>query len=482
MNQEITRGDLRGFYLRHSLERTFWLALMLLVGHLLGFGHHSAFAFAVIGDAATITPTTSASSLNKVWRKIQGKLVKGFRARNPEWKWLKDVPMYNDIDYSAREMLVPVDLNRQGGAAHIPEGGYEANPQTVNVEEITVTWTVLSQRFSATLTAKRLDASSKGRQGQVTRQFKYQAVKAMESVSRRVSEAFYGYRTGVVAKTSTDATQASGTYTLIDAYSESGLDGAAYIAGFFAVGDIVALVRADALVTNAIGTITAVTPATPSITVTWAGSVDSDAGDSVVFANNALAGLTHTLAANTDYNGWTPGLLDALKTDSVHGLATSSVPAWGPGYSATSGGRFSRLKFRKMRQGIRNHGGGEMNLLILTEGVENDWLQGQEAAARFSDTKSFSLDLARSSDFKVRVSDRVPPGHAIGLDSRNSFHRFLGMDMPDGDGDGDDGGVGWEDGHKMENQNALLFGIDFEYGWVTTNRGNMAYESGLTEQ
>src|SRR5690606_16367154 len=151
------------------------------------------------------------------------------------------------IDYSAREMTIPVDLNRQGGAAHIPEGGYEANPQTVNVEEITVVWTILSQRWTTSLTAKRLEASAKGRQGQVTRQFKYQAVKAMESVSRRISESFYGYRSGLICKTSTNATSASQTLTLIVAYGESSLDNSAYLAGFFAVGDKIAIVRSGAL-------------------------------------------------------------------------------------------------------------------------------------------------------------------------------------------------------------------------------------------
>lgn len=425
---------------------------------------------------ADITPTTAAN-LNKVWRKIQGPLVKGFRTQNPEWKWLKDVPQYSAIDYSAREMLAPVDLNRQGGAAHIPEGGYEANPQTVNVEEITFVWTILSQRWSTSLTVKRLDGTGKGRRGQIERQFRYQAVKAMQSVSRRVSESFYGYRSGIICKTSTNATSASQTLTLIDAYGESSLDGAAYLAGFFAVGDKIAIVRAGALVTNGIGTITAITPATPSIAVTMIGSCDVDANDEIYFANHALSGLTATLAANTDYNLWTPGLLDALKTASVHGLSHND---WLPGYASTAGGSFSRLKFRKMRQGIRNKGGGELNLLILAEGVENDFLARQEAAARFADTKSFTLDLSRGEEKKlqVRVSDRTPPGHAIGLDTRNSFHRFMGMDMPESE----DAGIGWEDGHKMENQNALLFGIDFEYGWVTTNRGNMAYESGLTEQ
>ena len=175
---------------------------------------------------------------------------------------------------------------------------------------------------------------------------------------------------------------------------------------------------------------------------------------------------------------WPIGLLDALKTASVHGLSNATVPAWDVGYESTSGGRFSRLKFRKMKQGIANKGGGTMNQLILAEGVENDWLQGQEAAVRFGDTKSFSLDMERSKDFKVRVSDRTPSGHAIGMDTRNSFHRFLGMDMPESD----DAGMGWEDGHKLENQNAMVFGIDFEYGWVTTSRANLAYESGLTEQ
>lgn len=478
MKNDLNGFDARAFYWKHSLQRLGFLLVMLLVGHMFGLDLQHAFAFAVIGDTATISPTTSTGTLQKAWRKVQGPLVKGFRSRNKEWKLLKDVPQYDEIDYSAREMLIPVDLNRQGGAAHIPEGGYEGNPTTRPPEEITVNWTLLSQRFSATLTAKRLDRTQKGRKGQVTRQFKYSAIKAMDSVSARVSHAFYGYNTAVICKTSTVGTGATQTLTLIDGYGETGsaFDNPAFLAQFFAVGDKIALVRAGALVANAVGDITNVSETAGTVDVTWSGSVTSANGDSIVFANNALAGLTWTLTANTDYLKWTPGLLDALKSTSLHGLTHA---AWVAGYASSSGGRFSRLTVRKMKQGIANKGGGVMNTLLLDEQVENDFVQGQEAAARFGDTKSFSLGLGMDEkEYKVFSSDRMLPGFAVGMDRNNSFHRFLGIDMPEGE----DGDLGWEDGHKMENQNSLLFNIDFEYGWVTTNRGNLAYAEGLTRQ
>jgi hypothetical protein len=481
------RSHIRSYLSSHefhrSFERAVCLLAALLVSHLLGFGQHGAAAAAtfLIGDI-TITQTTSQTTLQKAWRKVQAPLVKAFRSRNAVWKWLKDAPAYTSIDYSAREMLIPIHITRQGGAAHIPEFGIQANPSTNPPQEITVSWSLLSQRFAASLTAKRLDKAQAGRKGQVVRQFKFQAMQAMDGVANRVTQTAFGYSTGVVCKVLSSASVSGNTYdlTLCDAYGEAAMDDSIFLAGFFAIGDFIALKRAGSLVANSAGgLVSAITPATGVIRVAFNGSLTPTAGDSVLFANNALTGLTFTLADHTDDNKWPTGMLDALKSSSVHGLATSSASEWAAGYADATGGRFTKMKYRKMRQGIKNHGGGELNELWIDEQVENDFIESQDGFVRYGDTRSFALDGAiKESGLKIRSGDRVPPGHAIGLDRNNSFHRFMGMDMPDDD----EAGLGWEDGEKIPHTSAMAFSIEFEYGYVTTNRGNMAYCEQLTRQ
>lgn len=465
-----------------SAQRALIFFAAMAVTYLLGLGVDEAFAFAAIGDV-TIEETTSKTTLQKAWKKVQAPLVKAFRSRNEVWKWLKDAPPYTSIDYSAREMLIPLHISKQGGAAHIDEFGYQANPYTNAPQEITVNWTILSQRFAASLTAKRLDKQQKGRRGQIVRQFKYQAMQAMDSVSNRVTQTAFGYSTAVVCKVAS-ASNVSGNQwdlTLKDAYGEANLDDAAFLAGFFAVKDRICLERSGSLVSNSIpGVVNTVTESTGVIRVTFPGSLTPTANDVIKFANNALDGISaYTLADHTDDDLWPVGMMDALKSTTVHGLASTTEENWAAGYANSSGGRLSRLTIRKMRQGIKNNGGGRMTDLWLDEQVENDFLESQEATLRVSGTKGLKMDLGTTDDdFRIRSSDRVPPGFAIGFDRNNSFHRFMGMDMPESD----DAGLGWEDGEKVPNQSAMTFDIEFEYGYVTTNRGNLAYAEGLTRQ
>lgn len=421
---------------------------------------------------ATTTITTGGTTLNKVWRKVQGPLLDGFKTKFEEWSWIKAIKNF-EIDISAREITTPVDLNRAYGTAIIPEGGYEANPVTPNVEEITLTWSNFNQRWTTSLTSKYLDQKG-GLNAQIIRQFKYQAMKAIEALSHYVSQSFYGYSSGIRATTTTVATATSGTaYTLATAYGDSTLTNAAYISSFFQVGDRVALVRTAALVTNAIGTITAVSRTTPSITVTWNGSVTSASGDAVVLAN----GIENTtLAAGTHYNQDLVGLLDMSITASVHSLSSASVATWAPGYTDTAGGRFSAVKFRKAKQGIANNGGGKADTIIMAQGVKNDVFANLDSARRFTDNTMELDGEPVSKGFRWLDSYQVPNGYTWVMDGTNSVKKFTVLDMPD------TGSMPWEDGDKVQDRNAYAFSIDLPMALVCVNRGNMAYFNGLTEQ
>jgi len=416
--------------------------------------------------------TTSGTTLNKVWRKEQGNLLQGFRSKTPEYALVKSITNYK-LSVSAREITAPININRQGGTAMIAEGGYEAQAGTRSVEEVTLTWVNANQRFTVTLTTKQLDHRNRG--AQIIRQMKYQTLKAVEGMSRRVGETFYGFSTGVVCLTSTNATQASGTYTLIDAYGQTQLDTAAYLAGFFAVGDRVVLVRAGALVANAFGTITAVDESAGTIAVTWAASVDSDANDQIVFANNIE---NTTLDAGTDWNKWPIGLMDATKSTSVHGLSGSTVPGWTAGYTDTAGGRFTGVKLRKARYGIANKGGGKADRLVWSQGVETDVYDNMVAARQFNDAADFTMEGVTKTKEKQFTSPKVPPGHVFMWDS-SAFQKFVLEDLPS---DESAEVPMWEDGDKIQGRNAWAFAMNIGYAFVVTNRGNMAIFSSVTEQ
>lgn len=416
--------------------------------------------------ALSYSITTGGTTLNKVWKKSQGKLLTGIKTQCEEWGWLDDLKKF-DIDVSAREITTPVDLNKAYGTAIIPEGGYEANPVTPNVEEITLTWSNYNQRWTTTLTSRYL--SKLGQDNKIIDQFKYQGIKAVESISNNFGFDWYGFSNGVRCNTSTNATQSSGVYTLIDAFGVAAIDTADYIGGMFQVGDRVALIRTGALVTNGIGTITAVTPATPSITVTWNGSVDADANDSIVLANS----IENTTIAGTNYNLAPVGMLDMMTSASLHGLTHAN---WVAALADTAGGRFTGVRLRKMKQAIANKGGGKLTDVIWSNGVSNDVFALQSGALRFNDPFAMELDGdAKSKGVAFRTSRKALPGYALAFD-RSAIRKFSLLDMPK------EGDQVWDDGDKIEGRNAYAFSIDFPVALVCTNRQNLAYASGLTEQ
>ncbi len=417
--------------------------------------------------------TTAGTTLLHAWRKSQGMLLKGYQSENEEMALLKSaqIPTHK-IAISAREITNPIDIKRPTHAAIIPEGGYEGNPVTVGMNEITLTWSNYNIRFSTTLTAKYL--AKLGQDNAITSQFKYQAMKAVEGLAETVSRDWYGFSTGVWCQTSTVATQASGVYTTKNIYGLVGVGStAAGVGSMFQVGDRVALIRTGALVANAIGTITAITPATPSITVTWIGSVTSADLDNIVLAGS----IENATIAGTNFNKALVGMRDGLTTASIHGLSSATEPLWAAGYSDTGGGRWSGVKLRKAKQGMRNLGGGEPNLVIWDQGVSNDVFASQSGALRFTDAQNMPLDgAATDTGIKFFDSRKVIPGDVLMLDTRNSVKKFNLLDYAD------EGSVTWDDGDKMEGQNALAFSIDMPIALVWTNRGNAAFFSGLSTQ
>lgn len=418
--------------------------------------------------SATYTPTLSSVGVNKVWRKVQGELQDGFGFDVPEWDQFGMIRPFS-IDVSAREVTVPIDLNEGAGVASIAEGALEARPSSPNVEELTLNYILLNKRFTATVTAMLLDLNQKA--AQLKRQLVYQGKKAMQDVARDWADRLYGLSTGYLAQTSTAASQSSGTYTLKNMYGQTSMTAAAnfgQIADKFKVGDAVALIRSGSLVTNAIGLVTAVSKTTPSIDVTWNGSVTSVDLDYVVKANS----LGNTVIGDTDYNKGMNGFTDGMLTASIHGLsATNYLPA----YSDTTSTRFSGIKLRRMKDEIGFAGGGKMDKIFIGAGVYRDTLALQQAALRFSDPFALELDGdIKSKGVTFFTSKRVPETWVYGFDSK-SVRRLDVMPKP-----GDN--ITWSDGVKIPDTSGYVFSINLLTQMVWLNRANTAYAANQTTQ
>lgn len=420
---------------------------------------------------ATYEPTTSAGALNKLWRKVQGEVATGLNFASEEWQQLDDLKNFK-IDWSFREITFPVRINKGYGVSSIAEGGWEARPSSSTLEEATINWVQFNKRFTASLMASYV-AKNNG-EAQLKEQLMYQAVDAIDTLAGHYSEYFYGYSTAVLAITDTDVSGTTGTITLKNAYGSAALNDFTHLASLFRVGDVVALIAAgsDALIdANAIGTITAINAATPSITLAFIGSVAAFTtnGIRVVKANS----LDQTITG-TDLNRGIVGLLDMATSTSVQGISSSSVPDWSPAMADVAGGRLSGIRIRKAKDEIKNFGGGNADLLVIDQGVHRDLIAQQQVALRFTDPFALELDgEVKNKGLTFFKSRRTPPGFAWLL-AKRSFNRMNLLPKPT------PGGITWKDGEKLEDRNALVFSMDWPAQMVTTNRKDMAYWSGLT--
>lgn len=426
--------------------------------------------------AGTYTPTTSATGLNKLWRKVQGKVAIGLNFASAEWMKLNDLPDY-DIDWSFREITFPIRINKGAGIASISEGGYEARPSSPNLEEGTLNWVHFNGRFTATQMAK-LVAQNAG-DAQIVKQLVYQSTSKIDALGEHFSDYFYGLSTAVMCLTDTDVSGTSGTLTLYAPYGQTDMGtGAAmkkFIAAKFQVGDYVALLASgsDALVdANAIGKVTAKSSANGTITVTFIGSVSSYTTNGIrVVKSNSLG----EEVTDTDVNRGLTGLIEIARAASLHGLAASSVADWSAASDDTGGGRFTGIRWHGMKDAVENDGGGELNICAIDQGVYRDMLGSMQAAVRFSDPFALEIDGdIKSKGVKFFKTKRVPPGYVIAWD-KSSISRMSLIKQPK------PGDVQWEDGFKLVDKSAWIFGIDWPVGMVCQNRKNVAIATGLQQ-
>lgn len=417
---------------------------------------------------ANYTPTLSTADVNKIWRKVQGKLKPGIKYTAEEYEMLDELPEY-DVDISAREVTVPVDIVRGAGVASIPEGGWEAVPSSPNLEELALNFILLNKRFTATKHAKYLGRRNAA--AQIMDQIKFQGMKAVETVGLDFSDRFYGFSTGVLASVATTLVAGtSHTLALTNGYGLSTITNGPLIADKFVKGDRVALIRAGALVAGAIGTVTNVTRSNANIDVTWAGSAVPTAGDFVVKANS----MENETLAGTDFNKGLVGILDMMTSTSVHNLSSATVPDWSIAYSDVTAGQFTGMKLHRARTELQNVGSNKGITILMAGGVERNLISQNLNVVRFADPMGMEIDGSiKSKGVTFKSTRRVPNGYVFGW-VNGSINKITLIGKPNQQ-------ISWGDGKEMQNQSAFIFTMDFPVQLVVTNRKNLFYFSGQTE-
>lgn len=446
-----------------SSHRLLWAGLAVLF---VALAPHSI-PFFVIGAVDVYGVTTSKTNVNGVWRKVQAPLQVAAQFMVDEWDMLDSLRQF-DVDWSAREITVPLDLTDDTGIASIPEGGYEARPSSTNPVDGTLTWILLNGRFTISKTARWIDQQN--RSAMLERQLLYQGQKKLQAMARRVAEYFYGFSTGTMAKVSA---YANPVITIKDQYGIAGLGSTTApfaVMNPFKVNEYIAVLNPAGPALRGIQKITAVTPATPSITVAAdiAGTV---ANDLIVFANSLE---NTTLAGGTDRDNALVGFLDSTSSVSVHGVSSGTNPKWAPGFSDTTGGRLTGPRLMKAKQTMQNLGGGEgYDNVLYDQAVERDVIAYLQASVRYSDPSGMQLDGSpKMTGVKFTSTRFVPEGYAFPF-LKSKVRKMTLLPKPSGS-------PAWDDAKALIDQSGFIFAFDYPCFLTWLNRGNLGVFSGLT--
>jgi hypothetical protein len=276
--------------------------------------------------AATAVTSNTVSSLQQLFKKVQTGMLTALQDQTPELKWLRKTPMANLIP-SGLEMRLILNVLFQGGGQMIPDGGYESTTGLQAPQSGTVSFVQYNNRFALTGLGRLYDKHAKS--GEVMQLNYYGAKKVLEAMGRKMGYQTYGFSTGSIAVVDTTVTQTTGDVKLKQAFGSSliGSSNAAatanqltYLAQLFrAIGEIIAPIASNDVVTNGQGTVNSVSNAAGTVNVTNPGSATYTAGNPLVYFNT----VTDVTKAGTELNLWPSGLLDATQSTSLHGLSST---------------------------------------------------------------------------------------------------------------------------------------------------------------
>jgi hypothetical protein len=458
-----TAREKYGHHQRHTMPG-FWLGVLALFVPVV-----AALIAPVLNQVGAVGTygITKIADVNTVWRIVQAPLQVAANFMVPEWDRLGEIPEFN-IDWSGRQIIVPLDLQDDLGVASIPEGGYEARPSSVKPTDGQVSWILLNARITISKTSRWID--QRNRNAMLERQLLYQGRKKLQAMARRLAEYLYGFSTGVMAKVTS---LAGAVATIKDQYGVAGLGSTTapfVVQNAFKVGDYVAFLDPAGPALRDIEKITAVTPATPSITLenAPAGVV---ANDLIVFANSLE---NTTLAGGTDYNAALVGFLDICESATVHNVATSAEPKWAAGRD-TTGGRLTGVRLIKAQHAIEDNGGGSLRRVLMDRGVERDFIAYLQAAVRFSNPYAMVVDGRPRMEGVTFESTRfVPEGYTFCYDDQSAHKKMTLLPKP--------GQLAWDDAKELIDQSGYVLALDYPCQSVVVNRASFFEFTGLSRQ
>lgn len=415
---------------------------------------------------------TTSASLNKFWRKVQGKIATAFaHGKRAEKKLFDALPAF-EAPFSAYEVTFPLDLAERGGVASLAEGGFMAKPSSVNAVEATVSAQHFNKRFAISDIAKYAD---RGMENQLARQLVTQATQAVDAITEHFSDYMHGSATALLATTDSDISGTTGNVlTLAAGYGVAGITNAKYLASMWKVGDRgVALTSADALVngTSSFFEVTAVSKTNGTITVTMDGSTTYSTNGIRLYKANNLEGTT--AAGGSDLNKGLVGFIDGFTAASLQNVATSAQPNWAVAYSDTNAGRFTHTKLRRAKDEIQNDGGETMDTVLLSQGVYRDMIAQERAGVRYDDAGALSFDGdVKAKGIQFVATKNVPPGYvyAFAKAAVNKWEILPTTDKPT-----------WGDLDPSETLAGAYGRVDWFGNLVWKNRKGLAYYSGQTE-
>lgn len=300
--------------------------------------------------------------ITNIWRPLYDELVTGFQLLTPEWEKLKMLKNFKQM--SLRSINWPVDLTYGGGIIMTSDGGSTARASSNTPVEASDSWCHFAGRFEVSYDAFTMNNDARVTKQQITKQLSYQVRDKLRAFQKRMSVAFYGKNTNVIALVA-GAEAAQTVIELDDLYGVSGM--AVVPSQLFTPGkDYVAFLDlggADAILDIVL--VTAVDDGTAAITVASAVTVAD--GDKVVLANH-LSNVGGDTESDFDATGFN-GLLSLVEDTTVHNIAEGTYPDWSPSLDASLSAALSGSVLYKAFQLSQKESGYRPDTALTTIGA-----------------------------------------------------------------------------------------------------------------
>lgn len=300
--------------------------------------------------------------ITNIWRPLYDELVTGFQLLTPEWEKLKMLKNFKQM--SLRSINWPVDLTYGGGITMTSDGGSTARPQSNTPVEATESWCHFAGRFEVSYDAFTMNNDARVTKQQITKQLSYQVRDKLRAFQKRMSVAFYGKNTNVIALVA----GAEAAQTVIELDDLYGVTGITVVPSqlFTPNKDYVAFLdtsSSDDIID--ICKVTAVNDTTAAITVTPAVTVAD--GDKVCLANH-FSNVSADTESDNDHEGFN-GLLSLVEDTTVHNIAEGTYPDWSPAIDAALSAALSGSVLYKAFQLSQKESGYRPDTALTTIGA-----------------------------------------------------------------------------------------------------------------